>query len=102
MLSRQADSVLCAGSHKGEDQVSSPVSRREFLQASSALAGAVALPPGFGATAARPNRGPFRGTLCLFSKPVPQLTRQELARSARIAGFGPDGPGKGRVHARLR
>lgn len=88
MLSRQADSVLCAGSHKGEDQVSSPVSRREFLQASSALAGAIALPPGFGATAAHPNRGPFRGTLCLFSKPVPQLTWQELAQSARIAGFG--------------
>lgn len=68
-------------------EVSNPVSRRAFLQASSAVAGAIALPPGFGAKA-HPNRGPFRGTLCLFSKPVPQLNWQELAQNAWHAGFG--------------
>ncbi|HZC44381.1 MAG TPA: sugar phosphate isomerase/epimerase family protein [Acidobacteriaceae bacterium] len=34
------------------------------------------------------GRGPFRGTLCLFSKPVPQLGWSELAQSAKQAGFG--------------
>lgn len=33
-------------------------------------------------------RGPFQGTLCLFSKPVPQLSWRELAQSAKQAGFG--------------
>jgi L-ribulose-5-phosphate 3-epimerase len=32
--------------------------------------------------------GGFRGTLCLFSKPVPQLKWQELAQHAKAAGFG--------------
>lgn len=59
------------------------VSRREFLQASAVLAGAVPL-----AAQARPARGPFRGTLCFFSKPVPQLNWRELAQSTRRAGFG--------------
>ena len=65
-----------------------PVSRREFLQASSALAGAAALPARFTAARQPAARGPFRGTLCLFSKPVPQLNWQELAQSAKRAGFG--------------
>lgn len=64
------------------------VSRREFLQASSVLAGAVALPVGFATAAPAAARGPFRGTLCLFSKPVPQLNWQELAQAAKRAGFG--------------
>jgi L-ribulose-5-phosphate 3-epimerase len=60
-------------------------SRREFLRASSAtaMAGAVdysAWPAALHA--------PFRGTLCLFSKPVPQLSWSELARQAKQAGFG--------------
>jgi L-ribulose-5-phosphate 3-epimerase len=63
------------------------VSRREFLQLSSAsaIAGAVAAPSAEGVPAAA--NGPFRGTLCLFSKAVPQLNYQELARSAKQAGF---------------
>ncbi len=67
------------------------VSRREFLQVSSAtaMASAVALSawpaPDVQADAVR---GPFRGTLCLFSKPVPQLSWRELAQSAKQAGFG--------------
>jgi L-ribulose-5-phosphate 3-epimerase len=65
-----------------------PVSRRAFLQASSALAGAVAWPAGFASAEPAAARGPFRGTLCLFSKPVPQLNWQELAQAAKRAGFG--------------
>jgi len=82
-------------------------SRREFLQATPVVAGALALSPGVSKAmpAARPcggedtaatasggkdtaARGPFRGTLCFFSKPVPQLSWPELAESARRAGFG--------------
>ena len=32
-------------------------------------------------------RGPFRGTLCSFSKAVPQLSWSELAQAAKQAGF---------------
>ncbi len=67
-------------------------SRRTFLQASSAFVSAVALPAKVAPPAAQPARaaakGPFRGTLCLFSKPVPQLNWQELAAHAKEAGFG--------------
>ena len=87
--------------------MSEPFSRREFLQATPVVAGALALSGGVSkalpdpmpcggedtaATAcediAAAARGPFRGTLCLFSKPVPQLSWPELAESARRAGFG--------------
>jgi L-ribulose-5-phosphate 3-epimerase len=65
------------------------LSRREFLQASSATALAAAAPSSAMGTAAVPvtPHGPFRGTLCLFSKPVPQLNWRELAPSAKLAGF---------------
>lgn len=65
------------------------VSRREFLQVSSAgaLGGAVALGAGRTAVAPAALRGTFRGTLCLFSKPVPQLNWKELAESTKRAGF---------------
>src|SRR5437016_8520022 len=64
------------------------VSRREFFQVSSALAGAVALPAGGTTSVPLGVRGPFRGTLCFFSKPVPQLDWKELAQNAKRAGFG--------------
>ena len=66
------------------------VSRREFLQISSASAmtGAVALTAGRAAAAPAAARSPFRGTLCLFSKSVPQLNWRELAQSVKRAGFG--------------
>ncbi len=63
-------------------------SRRRFLQASSAAALAGA---GIVSGAARPRSyvpGPFRGTLCLFSKSVPHLNWRELATSSKRAGFG--------------
>jgi L-ribulose-5-phosphate 3-epimerase len=66
------------------------LSRREFLQLSSAAAisGAVVPSTWPKAHAQVKVRTPFRGTLCLFSKPVPQLSWRELAQSAKAAGFG--------------
>ena len=66
------------------------VSRREFLQVSSAgaLGGAGALSAGSAAAARPAAHGPFRGTLCLFSKSVPQLNWRELGQSTKRAGFG--------------
>jgi sugar phosphate isomerase/epimerase len=66
-----------------------PFSRREFLQASSttALTGAVALSAWPANPVQAASRAPFRGTLCLFSKPVPQLSWSELAQQAKRAGF---------------
>jgi sugar phosphate isomerase/epimerase len=37
---------------------------------------------------ASPPRGPFKGTFCLFSKPLPQMDWRELAQRAKRAGFG--------------
>jgi len=70
--------------------MSKAFSRREFLQASSAtaMAGAVALSAWSAKPVQAAPRAPFRGTLCLFSKPVPQLSWSELAHSAKRAGFG--------------
>lgn len=65
-------------------------SRREFLQVSAAAIVANTVPPTAWSDAVSPAgaRGPFRGTLCLFSKAVPQLNWRELAQSAKQAGFG--------------
>jgi len=70
--------------------MSKAFSRREFLQASSAtaMAGAVALSAWPAKPVQAAPRAPFRGTLCLFSKPVPQLSWSELAQRAKQAGFG--------------
>lgn len=64
------------------------VSRREFLSSATALAAVVPASVGRAAAAPRVASGPFRGTLCLFSKCVPQLNWRELAQSAKSAGFG--------------
>jgi hypothetical protein len=59
------------------------LSRSKFLKVSSAAAcvGPTSL---LAPVEALANiRRPFRGNFCLFSKAVPQLTWQELARSAR-------------------
>jgi L-ribulose-5-phosphate 3-epimerase len=65
-------------------------SRRDFVQVSSAAAisAAAGLAPWPVAQVKAATRGPFRGTLCLFSKPVPQLSWRELAQAAKQAGFG--------------
>jgi L-ribulose-5-phosphate 3-epimerase len=64
------------------------LTRRNFLQSTPLVAGAVALSAGLAKSAPAAAHGAFRGTLCFFSKPVPQLDWQELAGSARRAGFG--------------
>jgi len=66
------------------------LSRREFLQVSSsaAIASAVGFSTGATLDAQTTQRKPFRGTLCLFSKPVPQLNWSELGQQAKQAGFG--------------
>jgi len=66
--------------------IKTAITRRDFLAASSAAAVAVSW-SATGRAGTPPASGPFRGTLCLFSKPVPQLTWQELGRSAKQAGF---------------
>ncbi len=64
------------------------LSRRKFLQVSSAAAWAAgAIPLASRAVAHPPAIGPFRGAYCFFSKPVPQLNWQELAQSTKRAGF---------------
>jgi sugar phosphate isomerase/epimerase len=74
--------------------MSKHLSRREFLQVSSAtaIAGVAGFSAPAAATPAAPAtpvgaRGPFHGTLCMFSKPVPQLSWAELAKAAKNAGF---------------
>src|ERR1039458_2303875 len=64
------------------------LTRRTFLQVSSAATLATAQALSAHSPGISQAREPFRGTLCLFSKPVPQLTWQELAQSAKRAGFG--------------
>jgi L-ribulose-5-phosphate 3-epimerase len=68
--------------------VEQSISRRKFLKASSAatLAGARVL----SASPEAPPRvpGPFTSTICLFSKSVPQMNWQELAKGAKSVGFG--------------
>src|SRR5437870_3022154 len=64
------------------------VSRRKFLQTSSAAAWAGAVRNISPSNSAPTAPGSFRGVLCLFSKAVPQLNWRELAQSARLAGFG--------------
>jgi L-ribulose-5-phosphate 3-epimerase len=68
--------------------INSRVSRREFLQVSSAGTLSAAFPVSTPVPEPPAARGPFRSTLCLFSKPVPQLNWRELAEAAKGAGFG--------------
>ena len=65
------------------------ISRREFLRTTSAAACATALPGAAAAAipAAPPAAGPYRGTFCMFSKPVPQLNWKELAQAVKRARF---------------
>lgn len=66
------------------------VSRREFIQVASAasLAGATVGPAALRAAVLETSpRKPYRGSVCLFSKSVPQLSWSELAKAAKEAGF---------------
>ena len=64
------------------------LSRRDFLRVSSAATLSHAVPSSAESTAPKAAREPYRGVLCLFSKPVPQMSWRQLARSAKGAGFG--------------
>jgi sugar phosphate isomerase/epimerase len=61
------------------------LSRRDFLRASTAALCASSSP----ATASyQPEaRSPFKGQLCVFSKPLPQLSWRALAQAAKRVGF---------------
>lgn len=63
-------------------------SRREFIELSSAAAAVAAALPRDATAGSVEGQGGFRGTLCLFSKPVPQLSWPELAQRVKAAGFG--------------
>jgi len=67
--------------------MSEHLSRREFLQTTAAVAGAPALSGRLAKAALTAKQLPFRGPLCFFSKPVPQLSWPELAEGAKSAGF---------------
>ena len=61
-------------------------SRRNFLAAASAAAcSAVSLPRDVQPAVAA--RGPYKGKLCLFSKPLPEMDWRRLARAAKRVGF---------------
>jgi L-ribulose-5-phosphate 3-epimerase len=62
------------------------LSRRDFLRVSSAAACSVALDTTNASTP--PARGTFTGTLCLFSKPLPEMDWRRLAQAAKRVGFG--------------
>jgi sugar phosphate isomerase/epimerase len=65
------------------------VSRRKFLEASTAAAYVAAA--GLSRTAAASpdssSPGPYRGKLCFFSKPLPEMDWRRLAESAKRVGF---------------
>jgi sugar phosphate isomerase/epimerase len=63
------------------------LSRRRFLQASAAGAWMAGAAPLSLRSAIPAARGPCRGTICFFSKVVPQMNWQDLAKSAKDAGF---------------
>src|ERR1035437_6636398 len=71
-----------------ENGMRESLSRREFVQVSSAAAWASAVPLSAAAQVASPVGHPYRGVLCFFSKPVPQLDWRAVAQSAKRAGFG--------------
>jgi sugar phosphate isomerase/epimerase len=64
------------------------LSRREFVRVSSAAAWAGAVSRATASQAPSSVAGKYRGVLCFFSKPVPQLNWHALAQSANGAGFG--------------
>jgi sugar phosphate isomerase/epimerase len=68
-------------------RMSDSLSRRKFLQLSSAAALASATPASALSAGMVPAGSAYKGTICLFSKCVPQMTWTELAQNAKRAGF---------------
>lgn len=63
-------------------------SRRDFLRVSSAVTLTSGVPVAIGEAAPKLPGGGYKGVLCLFSIPVPEMNWRQLAQSARSAGFG--------------
>jgi sugar phosphate isomerase/epimerase len=61
------------------------LSRRDFLSTSTAALCAASSPAMAGDKTEPP--GPFRGPLCVFSKPLPQLDWRALAQASKSVGF---------------
>src|SRR2546425_6788188 len=61
------------------------ISRRGFLASAAACAAARTL--GSSTLEPSPPGGSFRGKLCFFSKPLPQMDWRRLARTVKRAGF---------------
>jgi L-ribulose-5-phosphate 3-epimerase len=64
-------------------------SRRRFLELTSATLCSSAMLGTEAASAPNPpQRGPYKGRLCLFSKPLPMLDWAHLAQAVKRMGFG--------------
>jgi sugar phosphate isomerase/epimerase len=61
------------------------LSRRSFLALAAASAASVSLPSGV--EAASTARGSYKGKLCFFSKPLPDMDWRRLAQSVKRMGF---------------
>jgi len=63
-------------------------SRRRFLELTSAtVCSSAMLGAGAASAAGPPQRGPYKGELCLFSKPLPMLDWTHLAQAVKRMGF---------------
>ncbi len=59
--------------------------RRQFVQMTAAAAGTLAVSPRLAAFGKEPG---FRGTLCFFSKHLPDMDARRLGRALKTLGFG--------------
>src|SRR5215471_258747 len=66
----------------------SGLSRRHFLALAVAAASTTTIATPASASPAAPAGGSYAGTLCLFSKPLPEMDWPRLARAAKGVGFG--------------
>jgi len=64
------------------------LSRRDFLRVSTSAALASGATVTIDAKVPKPSSEGYKGIICLFSKPVPEMSWRELALSAKSAGFG--------------
>lgn len=69
-------------------QRDSGLSRRRFLELTSAtLCSSAVLGTEAASATATPQRGPYKGNLCFFSKPLPMLDWTHLAQAVKRMGF---------------
>jgi sugar phosphate isomerase/epimerase len=78
-MEHSLDTHSLSGRRKG-------LSRRDFFASAAACAAAVALPSN--TLQSRPSAGPYKGKLCFFSKPLPEMDWRRLAQNAKRVGFG--------------